>query len=178
MSRLTAGFILILIAALGAYFFAWPQWQKAGALRSEIDELRALSEELERLAAKRDALTAEYNRIPEADLTTLLDVAPREAQTGNILGDLEVLAASKGLELARIDFAASERAKPALSVPSASQAIPIPFALSLRGGYQPFLKFLGALEYLVRITDVTDIDFSGGGEPISFNLKGRFYARP
>lgn len=179
MSRLTAAIILLVITAVIAGFVIRPQWKKIAALRQAIGELEAFHNELTELAARRDELTGEYNRIPEADLERLRAIAPQDRRTAPVLIDLETMALKSGVSLDQIDFTAGEKISVQGLTPASARLFgAIPVTLNLRGNYEAFRDFLMAAERNLRLIDVDEITITPGrGKETPITLKGIFYYR-
>lgn len=180
MSRLGVAILLLLLAAAAVFFVVVPQWRNTSSIRAEIARLQSLSEELNGLAADRDALTQQYNAIPEADLAKIRLLTPRGPSTSQALVEFESLAKKDNLLLKQVDFSGTDNGSGAsLGLPSELLYHSIPLTLSLSGAYENFRLFLSGLERDIRLTDVEGIDFgSGQGTTIlSITLKGKVYSR-
>ena len=181
MSRLTIGIILLFTTAVIVFLLIVPQWKEVGATRTEIARLQALNDELTKLAEQRDLLTREYNAISESDLTKLHGIVPRGQDTGTALVDFESLTAKNGLFLSRIDFSGEATQKGGLVPSEARLVTPMPVSLAVRANYGSLRAFLGDLENMLRIFDVSDISFGGGqatSDQFEISLKGKMYYRP
>ena len=176
MSRLTTAILLLFLTAGIAFFLIVPQWRKVGEVRSAIQDLSALHAELTELAASRDALVAEYNAIPEADLEKLRAIAPAGREASAVLTDFEALAVKHLLSLDQVDFTGNGNAPGALA--PARRFGTLPVALSLRGSYENFREFLLDLEHNLRLADVDEVTITTGqGKETPITLKGAIYYR-
>lgn len=179
MSRLTVGIILLVLAAGAVFFFIMPQWTAVVAARDNIAQLQSLNDELTGLGEQRDALTNKYNAISSDDLEKLDALAPRDSANARVLANFDALASANGLALERVDFLGNDAsAAPTLALPGSQLYGAIPVTLNLRGNYEGFRKFLAALEYNLRLMDVSEINIGiGSGSNIAVTVRGRIYYR-
>lgn len=177
MPRLGIGIFLLFISGTLVFFFIMPRWEAAGVLRGEVKELEAVSQELIELAAKRDALLAQYNAVPESDLVKLQELAPVGKQSAKTLVDFEDLARIHEVALEQVEFAVNQNETGAVGGAVHQFYQPLPVSLTVRGDYSSFRNFLTGLEGNLRMFDVTDINFSGGAE-LSATLRGKIYYQP
>lgn len=178
MSRISVAIVLLLLAAAAVWFWIVPGWREAGETRQAIQKLEELSAELNNLAVRRDELTQQYNRIPEADLEKLEAMVPGEPSTGTALVDFETLAARHGVSLERVDFSGASPAVGGLERPGPMHYAAVPVTLNLRGSYAEFREFLPALERNLRLIGVNEFSLaSGESGDLSIILKGAIYHR-
>lgn len=179
MLRFNIAILAILFAAGTVTFGIAPQWARIQAARESIRGLEALHDELTLLAASRDALVAEYNAIPEADLNKLEAIAPSDPKATPVLVDFEELARQNGLALNQVDFAGGQNPGTAgLTLSRERRYAKIPVTLNVRGPYENFREFLSRLERNLRLIDVDEITILGDqGRESSITLKGTMYYR-
>lgn len=181
MTRIIIGFLLTTAALAIGYAGIRPQWLAAAEGRGEIARLQALHQELAELAARRDALTAEYNAIPESDLAKLRAIVPGDPETAKALGGLEAIARSQGMSIERVDFVTGRIAGEFEAVTEEGYRT-LPLVVALKGTYDGLRGFLVALERSLRLMDVDEITFASAGPEarnpeLSVSVKGRMYWR-
>lgn len=177
MPRFAATVVLAVLTIVVVVFLALPQWRQVDKSRAAIASLRLLHEELQGLAANRDAIISQYNSIPDADLSKLSGIAPSASRMTDMLVALEELTRRGSLTLGQLDFSGSPVSTSALAVPSARRYEALHVAIALRGSYENFRDFLKALEHELRLFDTDEINFAVSGKEASINLKGRIYYR-
>lgn len=158
-----------------------------------LADQRVLEEDvagLHDIMTSRDRLRAEYRAIPDTDTAKLNQLLPDGPEIGNLLSVYEAIAKRNGLSLVSIDFSGGAQARPGgaqagrqtaaatqkiVKAPSAG-AVSLPVVQSLQGSYDSFRKYLRDIEFLLNLTDITDISFSPSDlQNVNFSIRGNTY---
>jgi len=140
-----------------ALFFLWP------GVFSSWSEMRALKEavaEREKLVVERDAILkdaaeeyAKYQRILKGtSATTFTSLVPAKKDTAELVSAVGAIAATSGLQLAKIQVLESTAAK------NADPYATMTLAIELSGQYTGLTSFLRDLENYVRVLNVKSIE--------------------
>lgn len=184
----------ILFAVIGLLLFGLVIAPGARNIIELLETRRAAEENIANLhdiMASRDRLQAEYRAIPEADIAKLDQILPEGPEVGNLLSVYETIAKRNGLSLASIDFSGGAQARSGGGAQKAGQgkgaetqkivkvlsgATALPVVQSLRGPYDSFRRYLRDIEFLLNLTDITDISFSPSDlQNASFSIRGTTY---
>jgi Tfp pilus assembly protein PilO len=151
--------ILGIVVALGLLLFTLfvvaPRGAEVESVRGEIataqQELAALQADVAALRAAQEAGTA------TADLAAIREALPPTPDLPELLAALEALAARSNVGISSI-------APGAPSASAAGSASVIPLSLTVSGDYFALARFLFDLETQPRLTRVTSVSISGGGD--------------
>lgn len=172
-------FLLLLIFASVGVFVAMiiPRYHIVEAARAEIATYNANLSVANQLEQSQQALIAQYNDIPKADLDNIQTLLPDSVDNIRLIIQLDALATKDGLSsLQDVDYdpsqipttasnSGSAAATPAASTTtsgSAGSSLPYgQFVISFQtsGEYSNFLSFLSDLEQNLRLVDITEVDF-------------------
>ncbi len=184
---------MILFGVIGLLLIglvAIPGVRNIFALLETQADLEGSIAELQDIMTSRDRLQAEYRAIPEADITKLNQILPEGPEIGDLLSVYETLAKRNGLSLISIDFSGGAQARAggaqaARPATASNQKIvkvlsggvtPLPVVQSLQGSYDAFRRYLRDIEFLLNVTDITDISFSPSDlQNASFSIRGTTY---
>lgn len=152
---LVFGIAVILGLLLFALFVVAPRGGEVDAIRDEIDaaqqQLASLQSDVAALEAAQEAGTA------SADLGSIRKALPTTPELPELFAALQAAASTANVGLSAI----------APGVPSASaagSASVIPLSLTVSGDYFALARFLYELETQPRITRVSAVAISGGGD--------------
>ncbi|MDO8600526.1 MAG: hypothetical protein Q7R73_02820 [bacterium] len=190
MSRFSLMILSAVIGLLLIGFVAVPGVRNIFALLKTQTDLEGNIAELHDIMTSRDRLQAEYRAIPEADITKLNQILPEGPEIGNLLSVYEALAKRNGLALISIDFSGgaqvraggAQAARPTsasnqkiVKAPSGDATL-LPVVQNLQGSYDAFRRYLRDIEFLLNVTDITDISFSPSDlQNASFSIRGATY---
>lgn len=192
MSRFSLTIFFIVVGVLLVGFVVIPGTRKIFVLIDEQKFLAEANAELGDIMTSRDRLQAEYRAIPEADIVKLNALLPEKPEIGNLLSVYEAVAKRNGLALGSIDFSGATQARSGAVPPGKPASAPIqnqkiaktpvsdvaslPVTQSLQGSYDSFRKYLDSIEFLLNLTDLTDISFSPADlQNVAFSVRGTTY---
>lgn len=199
MSRFSLMIFFVVVGLLLVGLVVVPGTRKIFTLIEKQRALEDANAELQEIMTSRDRLQDEYSAIPEADIVKLNALLPEKPEIGNLLGVYEAVAKRSGLALVSIDFGGGAQARPGgaqaraeaaqagrpASAPiqnqkivktSASDIAALPVTQSLQGSYGSFRAYLDALEFLLNLTDITDISFNPTDlQNTNFSIRGTTY---
>ena len=159
---LVLGIAVVLGLLLFFLFVVAPRGTEVQTVRDELD---AAQQELASLQADVAALEAAQNSgTATADLDEIRAALPTTPELPNLFAALQAAATAANVGLSSI----------APGVPSASaagSASVIPLSLTVSGEYFALARFLHELETLPRITRVSAISISGGGETGALSMQ-------
>ncbi len=171
-------FLLLLIAASVGVFITLiiPRYDVIKTEQADIATYNANLATANQLQQSRDALIAQYNNIPKADLDNIKTLLPDSVDNIRLIIQLDALATKNGLSsLRQVDYNPAQAATSATATtanaptaatttadPTVSQLPYGEFVISFTtsGQYSNFLSFLSDLEQNLRLVDVTDIEFT------------------
>lgn len=192
MSRFSLMVIFVIVGLLLTGFVIIPGVRNVFVLLDRQSVLKEANAALQDIMTSRDRLQAEYRAIPEEQLLKLNALLPEEPEIGNLLTVYESVAKRNGLSLVSIDFSGGAQARSGGAQAArqkdvlgknqkivktvVSGAIPLPVTQSLQGSYDAFRNYLGDLEFLLNLTDITDISFSPADlQNANFSIQGTTY---
>ncbi len=149
-----------------------PFYSEVTSLRGEVKQARNFIKEKEELLIKVEQLRQVYDSRKEAINKTFY-LLPVEKDTPGLIVQLEAMASENGLILEGISF--TEKVEKGVATYKTLKV-----SLELYGSYMAFKSFLEAIEYNVRIMDITSIEFSPeeaeeGGSGFSFKVELEVY---
>lgn len=149
-----------------------PFYNEVASLRSEVKQAKDYIKEKEELLIKVEQLKQVYDSRKEA-LKKAFYLLPVEKDTSSLIVQFEAMASENGLILENIGF--TEKIGR-----GATTYKTLKTSLELYGSYTAFKSFLGAIEYNVRIMDISSIEFSfeeteEGSSGFSFNVELEVY---
>lgn len=193
MSRFSLMIFFVVVGLLLAVLIVIPGMRKVFSLLEKQRVIAEANAELQEIMTSRDRLQAEYRAIPETDIIKLNGLLPEKPEIGNLLSVYEAVAKRNGLALSSIDFSGGTQARAGGAVPAGRPAgAPIqnqkigkaaangvallPVTQSLQGPYDSFRKYLDSVEFLLNLTDITDISFSPADlQNVAFSVRGTTY---
>jgi len=149
-----------------------PFYGEVTSLRSEVKQAKDYIKEKEELLIKVEQLKQVYDSRKEA-IKKAFYLLPVEKDASSLIVQFEAMASENGLILESIDF--TEKVEK-----GAATYKTLKVSLELYGSYAAFKSFLGAIEYNVRIMDISSIEFSSeeveeGGSGFSFKVELEAY---
>jgi len=153
------GILLILLGAAVGFFGAYPMWLDIADMQAERGSLTETKKRMEKLAEKRDEISAKYNSISPADLAKLEEFFPRQADSDILLINMDKLASENGMILKNISMA---EGKDEVVKQKESTVENFPFDISISGSYSSFQAFLKALEKSRRLIEIERLTFDSG----------------
>lgn len=181
----------IVVGILLSGFVIVPGVRNISVLLEQQRVLEETNAELQDIMTSRDRLQAEYSAIPEEHIAKLNLLIPEKSEIGALLSVYESVAKLNGLSLISVDFGAGGEVRfggvtqawqgntiqnqKIVKLPESGIA-ELPVTQSLRGSYDAFRKYLADLEFLLNLTDITDISFDPADlQNVSFSLRGTTY---
>ena len=161
-SPLVLGIAVLLGLLLFTLFVVVPRGAEVATVRADIDvaqqELAALEANLAALRAAQAAGTA------AADLEAIRVALPTTPELPNLFAALQAAATTANVGLSSI-------APGVPAVSAAGSASVIPLSLTVSGEYFALARFLHELETLPRITRVSAVSISGGGDTATLAMQ-------
>lgn len=130
------------------------------ALSAKKAEYENVLSKAKEISAQRDTILAEYNNIPEAQISKLNKIIPDSYDSVTFANDINNLALKNGLTIKSLKdslTAPSDRNVVVVDsgTPSLFQTNRVTIVLS--GGYDQFTSFLSNLETSLHLTDVSSL---------------------
>ena len=187
MTRIILTILLILASIAMIFWVDRPLWAAIGQIRKEANEVSEALAALKDLETLRENLLQTYDSIPPSKLARLAELLPVKSDVGSLLINLEKLTKDRGLRLRRVDFAKEETALAQAAQAQAGRALaigkeeksfaPITYTFAVSATYENLRSLLSALEKNLRIIDISDIAFTGGGGLLEFTIKAKSYSQ-
>jgi Tfp pilus assembly protein PilO len=191
MSRVSLTIIFTIIGLALVGFVMAPGIKNIFALLEKQRAIAEVNAKLQSIMTSRDRLQAEYRAIPQEDIEKLDLLLPDGPEIGTLLSVYEAIAKRNGLLLSSIDFSGGVQARSGggaqtarsantsaqkIVKPSGSDIAPLPVVQSLQGSYDAFRRYLRDVEFLLNLTDISDISFSPTDlQNASFSVRGTTY---
>ena len=187
MNKLTFSILLGLSTALLLIFFVIPEFQGIPVEAERRAKLQAVLQKFDNIRIKKEEIVANYSGISEADVLRLDRMIPSNPEIGQLLVNLDLLVRKNFLQMTGIQFqklSSGDTGRPrnAAEAAAVTQKLvafsKLPISMSLVGSYENFRQFLIDLESVIRLSDVRNVNFSGGGAagaPYSFQLSADTY---
>lgn len=180
--------VILVLASLALVFWVdRPLWAELAQVRSEAKEVSGALGALKDLETLRENILQIYDSIPPSKLARLAELLPAKSDVGSMLINLEKLTKDRGLRLRRVDFSKNETALTQAAQAQAARSLaigkeekdfaPITYTFNVSATYENFRSLLSALEKNLRVIDVSDIAFSGGGGLLEFTIKAKSYSQ-
>lgn len=175
--------LLIIAASVGVFVMViLPRYSTVKTGRADIETYKANLATAQQLQESRNALVAQYNNIPKADVESVKVLLPDSVDNIRLIIQLDSLATKNGLSTLRnVDYNPTEGV-PAAQNPrtvdaKAAQNPYGEFVITFEtvGQYSNFLTFLSDLEQNLRLVDVTNITFTPMAEGSQSAASGMTY---
>ncbi len=164
-------FLLLIIAASIGIFVTIivPRYGIIQADRTDVATYQANLVKANQLQQSRNALIAQYNNIPKADLDNIKTLLPDSVDNIRLIIQLDSLATKNGLSsLRNVDYNPSQAtgtttgASPRTTDTKADQRPYGEFIIAFQttGQYSNLLSFISDLEQNLRLVDVTNVQFT------------------
>ncbi len=166
--------LLLIVASIGVFIgIIIPQYDNTQTARAAVATETANLATATQLAQSRQALIAQYNNIPQADLDNIQSLLPDSVDNIRLIIQIDAIATKDGLSsLRNVDYDPSQiptvnsttaaTAAAAAAQPSTAPVLPYgQFDMSFQttGQYSNFLSFLSDLQQNLRLVDITEVDF-------------------
>ncbi|MBI4281675.1 type 4a pilus biogenesis protein PilO [Candidatus Uhrbacteria bacterium] len=161
-----------LLGAGGWFFLLQPTSNNLAAARAAHTTLTAEYDRLREAEAAADRLTKEVSRVRPEEFEKMSRIVPSGRDVPRLIVELESLASETGILLKDVGLG-EERESSAKDLPKGVHAIDL--VVTVTGGdYATLKRFLEAIEKNVRLLDVQSFMFSKGLQSYSINLRAYY----
>lgn len=178
--KLITVFLVILIVFLSYYFILEPKYQQVGVGgRYNLDTLKDKLSERERYLENLKKLTANYQKISQADINNLKNILPNQKDIPGIFVQLQALAEEYNFLLSGVSInEVPKEVKKGKESPEKISKLNISLNLigsGESGNYAELKDFLSALEDNLRLFDVNAVYFTPDSPNYSINIFSYYY---
>lgn len=167
---------LLILLAIGGYFFWWPKYQDFGDKKLEVEgketEIKQKEGYLSRLEVFSDKMSEYSDELAKID-----SALPADPSIAALYIFLKTASSENGLILKDTDLGALYSSE--TLVTSEDRIQKMPFSISVSGSYLAFKNFLSVVYRNTRLIEVNSISFSSpeeGEDLFTFNLALRTHA--
>lgn len=172
-------FLCVAVSAASFFFVVWPQWNRVGTAKElDVAAMEATLNERESYLAQLKALRANYEKIPQEDITLLSRILPTSRAVPELIQQLEAMSRESGVGLSSVNLSdvaetrASARQQLQAEVGGAPAAVSkdksvkqVTVQLQIETTqYDRFKQFINALQSNDRILDVESYLFASDQE--------------
>lgn len=165
--------LLVISGVMEIQYLVRPEWDVVNQRKADLATVQQTLDETKDLGRRYDELDARYQQISPDDIARITDFLPPKPDIGDLLIDVDTLAANAGMKLDSISFdegagkvsAVTASAPPATEASAAGELIEsFGFSFKTPGSYEAFQKLLTSLENNLRLVDITKVTFGAGSD--------------